>query len=156
MSRGVLLRDAARAGGVSAPGVATGCDDQVALAELQAPDRRSRPAGAGVPRTSNGQAIDHDLDVVPHLAIELQDRRSATHDFAVDASPHESLLQQILEQVAILALLSANQRRQHSINFVPLGKVRIRSMICSRVWAVIGSVALRAVAVPTRANRTRR
>ena len=63
-------------------------------------------------RLAGHQPIDHHFDVVPHLAVELQ-VVGQLHDRAVDAGPDEALLEQVDEQVAILALLRPNERRQH-------------------------------------------
>ena len=57
------------------------------------------------------QAIDDDLDVVPHLAVELQ-IVGELNDLAVDAGPHEALLQQVVEQVLVFALLAADDGRE--------------------------------------------
>ena len=69
----------------------------------------------GQPRThlrSDHQPVDHHLDVVPHLAVQPQVVAEADHA-AIDPGAGEPLLQQVGEQVAVLALLAANQRRQH-------------------------------------------
>ena len=49
---------------------------------------------------------------MPHLAVERQ-VVGERHDAAVDAGPHEALLPQVLEQVAVLALLAADDRGEH-------------------------------------------
>ena len=72
-------------------------------------DRFRQPAANARARR---QPIDDDLDVVPHLAIE-REVVGERHDAAIDAGPHEALLPQVLEQVAVLALLAANHRREH-------------------------------------------
>ena len=58
------------------------------------------------------QPIDHHFDVVPHLAVQPQVVAEADHA-AIDPGADESLLQQVGEQVAVLALLAADQRGQH-------------------------------------------
>ena len=58
------------------------------------------------------QAIDDHFDVVAHLAVQLQ-RVAQPHHAAVHASAGESLLAEVLEQVAVLAFLLSNQRGQH-------------------------------------------
>ncbi len=66
------------------------------------------------PRTnlcSHRQPIDHNLDVVPHLAVQAQIVAQPDHP-AVNPGAGKTLLQQIDEQVAILAPLAADQRRQ--------------------------------------------
>ena len=67
--------------------------------------RRVRIVGAG------DEAVDHHFDVVPHLAVERQ-VVGELHDAAVDPGADEALLQQVLEQVAELALLPADDRRE--------------------------------------------
>ena len=62
---------------------------------------------AGPDSRSGHQAVDHDLDVVPHLAVEVQ-VLGKMHYPAVYPGAHEALLQQVLAQVAILALLTAD------------------------------------------------
>ncbi len=95
------------------------------------------------------QAIDHHLDVVPHLAVERQ-VVGKLHDSAIDAGPHETLLEQVLEQVAVFALLAANDRREHG-ELRAGSSARIRAMICSRLWAVIGRRHFGQCPRPTRA-----
>ena len=51
---------------------------------------------------------------MPHLAVETQIVTQPYHR-AVDARPNKSLLQQILEQVAVFALLPADQRSENRI-----------------------------------------
>ena len=78
-------------------------------------NRQRQLDGFGKSRPDVGlvlQPVDHDFDVVPHLAIEMQ-VVVQRNGFAVDSRADESLFQQIDEQIAILALLSANQRGQH-------------------------------------------
>ena len=112
----------------------------------------------GQPRTDlrpGHQPVDHHLDVVPHLAVQPQVVAQADHA-AVDPGAGESLLQQVGEQVAVFALLAADQRGQHREIACPAGRARIRSMICSRVWAVIGRPHCGQCPLPTRAYSTRR
>ena len=58
------------------------------------------------------QPIDHHFDVVPHLAVQPQIVAQPDHA-AIDPGAGEALLQQVGEQVAVFALLAADQRRQH-------------------------------------------
>ena len=84
--------------------------DQVAFADLQGQFHRF-----GQPRPDrrlDHQPVHDHFDVVPHLAVQLQ-VVGQRHHVAVDASPDEALLQQVLEQVAILAFLAADQRGEH-------------------------------------------
>ena len=86
-----------------------GRNDQAALPQLQGQLHsfcQPRPGVAG------HEAIDHHLDVVPHLAVEVL-LVGERHDPPVHAGPGKALLEQIDEQVAILALLSPNERREH-------------------------------------------
>ena len=59
-----------------------------------------------------GRLTDDDFDVVAHLTIETQ-VVVQRNGLAIDSRADESLLQQIDEQIAILALLTSNQRSQH-------------------------------------------
>ena len=78
-------------------------------------DRFGQPAAD---RRARLEPVDHDFDVVPHLAVE-REVVGERHDAAIDARPDEALLPQVLEQVAVLALLAANDRREH-------GELRLR------------------------------
>ena len=49
---------------------------------------------------------------MPHLPVQPQ-IIAQPDDPAIDAGANEALLQQIVEQVAVFALLAADQRRQH-------------------------------------------
>ncbi len=100
------------------------------------------------------QPIDDHFDIVPHLPVEPQ-IVGQLHHAAIDASPDETLLQQVLEQVAIFPLL-ARISGASTRNGVPGGNSAIRSIICSRVWAVIGRAHLGQCPKPTRANSTRK
>ncbi len=83
--------------------------DQVAFAQPQ-----GQLDGLGQPRSdlrAGHQAVDHDLDVVPHLPVQPQ-VVGQPDDAAIDPGTHEPLLQQVLEEVAILAFLTADQRRE--------------------------------------------
>ena len=84
--------------------------DEVPLAQPQC-----QVDGFGQARPQGGaghQAVDDHFDVVPHLAVEPQIVGQG-HDVAVDARPHEALLEQILEQIAVFTFLPADERREH-------------------------------------------
>ena len=82
-------------------------DDEVSLADAERRvDRFGQPAADA---RAGGEPVDHHLDVVPHLAVERQ-VVGERHDAAVDAGADEALLPQVLEQVAVLALLAADRR----------------------------------------------
>ena len=80
-------------------------DDDVAFADAERGvdgfGQSAADAGGGF------QAIDDDLDVVPHLAIE-REVVGERNVFAIDAGAHEALLAQVLEQVLVLAFLAAD------------------------------------------------
>ncbi len=83
--------------------------NQVAFAEFQ---RQVHRLGQSRPdRRLDDQAVHHDLDVVPHLAVQLQIVRQG-HHVAVHAGADEALFQQVAEQVPVFAFLAANQGRQ--------------------------------------------
>ncbi len=67
------------------------------------------------------EAIDDHFDVVSHLTVEPQ-VISQRNDLAIDACADESLLQQVFEQIAVLALLTADDGSKH-------GEPRIRRKI---------------------------
>ena len=84
--------------------------NQVAFAQTQ-----GQLDGLGQPRTdlrAGHQAVDDDLDVVPHLPVQPQ-VVGQPDDAAIDPGTDKPLFQQVLEEVAILAFLTANQRRKH-------------------------------------------
>jgi hypothetical protein len=58
------------------------------------------------------QAVDDGFDRMLLVAFEL-DLRIDRHDLAVDAHAHETLLRQPFDQLAMLALAAAHDRRQH-------------------------------------------
>ena len=126
-------------------------DDQASLSHFQC---QLDGFGQARSRFSGGQPVDHDFDRVPHLTIELQ-VVVQRNDRAVDAGTGETLLEQIDEQVAIFAFLGLDQRGQ-TTNRVPSGSRSMRSMICSRVCAVIGREHCGQWPWPVRANSTRR
>ena len=68
--------------------------------------------GLGQPGTqgfASNHPVDHDFDVVTHLPVEFQVFRQL-HDLAVDACANEALFQQVVEEVAVLALLTLDNR----------------------------------------------
>ena len=81
--------------------------DQHPLADLERGfDRLGQPR----PHVAfDRQAIHHDLDVVPHLPVELQVVGQRNHA-AIDAGTDKPLLEQVGEKIAVLALLTANER----------------------------------------------
>ncbi len=85
-------------------------NDQVPLAQPQRQLHRLGQPGAKL--RAGHQPVDDDFDVVPHLPVEPQ-IVAQPHDPAIDPGADEALLQQVVEQVAILALLAADQRREH-------------------------------------------
>ena len=85
-------------------------DDDAAFADGKG--RIDRFGQSAANRWAGLEPIDHDFDVVPHLAVERQ-IVGQRHDPAVDASPHEALLAQVFEQVFVFALLAANDRGEH-------------------------------------------
>ena len=99
------------------------------------PTRRPRPGAAAAFAPTARRSITTSMS----CRICRSSRRSSRqpHDAAVDAGADEPLLQQVLEEVAILALLPANQRREDQHPRAE-GIAAIRSMICSRLCAVIG------------------
>ena len=75
---------------------------------LAQPQRQLHGFGQSRPHLRPGhEPIDHDLDVVPHLTIEPQVVAQVDHA-AIDPCAGESLLQQIGEQIAMLAFLAAD------------------------------------------------
>ncbi len=85
-------------------------DDQVAAAQSQ-----GQLDGLGDPRLRRRpgrEPVDDHLNVVPHLAVEPQVVGQADHA-AVDARPDVALLEQVVEQVAMLSLLGPHDRREH-------------------------------------------
>ena len=119
------------------------------LRPAAAPARPLRPAAA---RTS-GPATSRSMTTSMLCRICRSSRRSSLSwtIAAVDAGPHEALLQQVVEQVAVFPLLAADQRGQHDETACPPASGQIRSMICSRVWAVIGRPHCGQCPCPTRA-----
>ena len=67
---------------------------------------------AGALAATCRQSIDDDFNVVPHLAVE-REVVAQGDDLTVDTSPSKSLLDQVIEQIAILPFLAANQRCQY-------------------------------------------
>ena len=67
---------------------------------------------AGPAPSSGRKSIDDNLNVVPHLAVELE-IFGEMDDLAVDSSAQKSLLQQVFEQIAVLPFLSRDNRGQH-------------------------------------------
>ena len=61
---------------------------------------------------SNYDTVDHDLDIVLELFVQIDGIIERAH-LAVDAHAAKALRTQILEQLGILALASTNHRRQH-------------------------------------------
>ena len=84
-------------------------DDQASLPHFQCLLDRFGQAG---PRLAGHEAVDHDFDVVPHLAVQMQ-LVVERDDPAVDPGPGKSLFEQIDEQIAVFPLLSPNQGGQH-------------------------------------------
>ena len=60
------------------------------------------------------EAVDDDLDVVLELLLE-RGRLGELHDLAVDPGAREALALQLLEQVGVLALAAADDRREHLV-----------------------------------------
>ena len=83
--------------------------DQVAVAQFQGQLDRLGQTRSGL--LAGGEPIDDHFDVVPHLAVQAQVVTQTDH-CAVDPGAHEALFQQVLEQVAIFALLTADQGGQ--------------------------------------------
>ena len=86
-----------------------GGNDQAAFAQLE---RQIHGLGQPGARLTDRQTVDHHLDVVPHLPIELQ-VVGEMDDLAVHSGPHEALLDQVDEQIAVPALLRTNHRGQN-------------------------------------------
>jgi hypothetical protein len=57
------------------------------------------------------EAVDHDVDVVLELAVELRRFLELEH-LVVDARAHEALRAHLLEHLDVLALAAAHHRRQ--------------------------------------------
>ncbi len=90
-------------------GVRLARDNQVSPADLQGQLHRLRQpcldGGAG------REPVDDHLDVVPHLAVQPQ-RIGQADQGPVNPGPHKALLQEVDEQVAVLALLAADHGSQ--------------------------------------------
>ena len=82
---------------------------QTALRQIQRRFNRFSHSGAGC--LSSDQPIDHDVDRVLHLLVELKVVRQLD-DLSVHPRPQEAAFQQILEQVFVLTLLPLDQRRE--------------------------------------------
>ena len=95
-----------------------GGDNQIAVAQFQGQfDRLGQPrADLAVDR----KPVGDNLDVVPHLAVQAQIVAQPRHT-AVNPSADEALFQKVFEEVAVLALLAADQRRQNQ-DLGPLGQ----------------------------------
>ena len=85
-------------------------DDDVAFADAEGGVDRFGQSAADA--RGRFEAVDDDLDVVPHLAVE-REIVVERHVFAVDAGPHEALLAQVFEQVFVFALLAADDGGEH-------------------------------------------
>ena len=84
--------------------------DQVAFA--QAESQLDCLGQSSADLRAGHQAVDDNLDIVPHLPIQPQVVGQAD-DAAIDAGTDEPLFQQILEEVAIFAFLAADERSEH-------------------------------------------
>ena len=82
------------------------CYDQVAFAQPQGHFHRLGESAADL--RAGHQAVDDDFDVVPHLAVQPQVVGQAD-DAAIDAGTDKPLFQQVLEEVAIFAFLTAHR-----------------------------------------------
>ena len=88
-----------------------GRHDNLSLADFQSLIERF-----GEPWTEtrfDHEPIDDDFDIVPHLTVEPL-VFAQRNDLPIDASSHETLLQKVVEQIPILALLTSNEGREQS------------------------------------------
>ena len=94
--------------------------------------RRSRP---------HHEAVDDHRDVVLVLLVE-RDLLLEPAQLAVDLHAREALGAQLLEQLLVLALAAAHDRREDHELACPPASVITWSTICSADWAAIGAPQL--------------
>ncbi len=89
--------------------LAFGHDQEVSVAQAEGQLHGFRQSSADL--RSGHQAIDDHVDVVAHLPVQSQ-VVAEMNDLAIDPGTDEALLQQVLEEVAVLAFLPPNQGRE--------------------------------------------
>ena len=104
---------------------------------------------------AHDEAVDHDRDVVLVLLVEL-DLLVEHPQLAVDLDAREALGAQLLEQLAVLALAAADDRREDHEARRPRRSSMTWSMICSADWPAIGAPQTWQCGWPTRAHSRRR
>ena len=146
---GRLLRRLAAGFGRSAPRRSFGAstrDDQVALAQLAAPARPLRPAG---PR-SLGPAVSRSMTTSMLCRICRSSCRSSVSGTTVPSTRARTkpCLSRSSNRSRYSPFLRRGSAARAPRTACPSGSWPMRSMICSRVWAVIGRRALRAMPLP--------
>ena len=85
------------------------------------------------------EPVDDDVDRVLLLLRQLGRLVGEVVRLAVDERAAEALRLQLAEQLAVLALASADDRREHLEARASVGSARMRSTICCGVCRAIGS-----------------
>ena len=92
------------------------------------------------------EPVDDDLDVVLELLVEVDLLVELAH-LAVDLDAREAVGAQLLEELAVLALAAAHERREHA-EARALGELAgAGRRSAATVWPAIGAAAVRAVRV---------
>jgi hypothetical protein len=108
-----------------------------------------------IERSGDLEAVDHDLDRVLAVSVELRQLVDLVH-LAVDAHAHESLGAQLVEELGLLALAAPPRAARGSSRACPPGGPSTWSTICETLCAESAISWSGQYGSPTRAKSSRR